>query len=72
MEMEPALTQEERHSSLAIKMEKYLSARIDGLRKQNDGDRNAEETAKLRGRIAELKILRDLLITDHAALQDTL
>ena len=68
MTLEPPLTQEELHSSLWVKLEHYLSRRVDGLRKQNDGDRSPEETAKLRGRIAELKIVRELLGMDHVQL----
>ena len=35
----------------------HIQARIDLLRKQNDNDADQESTAKLRGRIAELKKL---------------
>ena len=39
------------------KMRAHIQARIDLLRKQNDNDADQESTAKLRGRIAELKKL---------------
>lgn len=40
------------------KLNKYIDAQIDLLRKQNDGDIDALATAKLRGRIVALKALK--------------
>jgi len=37
-----------------------VEKRIASLRARNDNDKNAEETAKLRGRIAELKLIAAL------------
>ena len=45
----------ERHSALWIKINKYLLERVETLRSKNDGDLDQFETARLRGRIAELK-----------------
>ena len=45
----------EAQSALWLKIEKELTDRLVTLRGQNDGDRSTEETAKLRGRIAEVK-----------------
>lgn len=41
------------------KLESHLNARIDLMRCQNDGDLNEIATARLRGRIKELKDLLD-------------
>ncbi len=70
METPLEFTQDERRCTFALKLEQYLISRIDGLRKQNDGDRNWDETAKLRGRIAELKILRELMAKESAVLRE--
>jgi len=47
----------DRNSPVWRKVEAYIEERIDELRMQNDTDKDATETARLRGRIAELKIL---------------
>lgn len=57
--VEPLLTVGDRLSPLWAKVSKHLEARLHSLRCQNDGDKNTEETAKLRGRIAEIKALLD-------------
>lgn len=49
------LTREERDSSLWKKLDKHLNERLDIARRQNDLDSSVEATAKLRGRIQELK-----------------
>ena len=56
------LTYEEQRCSLHTKLMMYLDEQLYGLRKQNDGDKSVEETAKLRGRIAEVKSLQALLV----------
>lgn len=49
------LTYEERHSALWIKLNEHFEARLQLMRAKNDAALNAEETSRLRGRIAELK-----------------
>lgn len=49
------LTKEERLSSAWLKIRAVLEERLSGLRMQNDGDKNATDTANLRGRISEIK-----------------
>lgn len=39
------------------RISEHLNKRLSKLREQNDGDLPDEETAKLRGRIAELKLI---------------
>ena len=41
-------------------IEDRANSRLEELRKRNDGDLSAEQTAKIRGRIAELKDLLTL------------
>lgn len=43
-----------------LRLAKYLEARRQQLRTENDGDLAAESTAKLRGRIQEINDLLDL------------
>ena len=50
------LTDEERRSALWRKLSAHAESRLQSLRIQNDGDKDAAETAKLRGRIAEVKV----------------
>ena len=54
---ELVLTDGDIHSSLWLKLVKHWEARIDYLRKINESDRPETETAKLRGRIAELRMM---------------
>lgn len=54
------LTIEERRSPLWRKLAEHYESRLESLRNQNDGDRVDVETAKLRGRIAEVKLLLSL------------
>lgn len=44
-----------RDSPLWDMLVKHQRARLESLRAQNDADKSSEETAKLRGRIAEVK-----------------
>src|SRR5436853_7166738 len=54
------VTELERQSPLWLKLKAHMEKRIASLRARNDNDRNAEDTAKLRGRIAELKLIATL------------
>lgn len=54
------LTIEEKRSPLWRKLEDYCENRLVDLRKENDGDRSEIDTAKIRGRIAEAKLLISL------------
>lgn len=49
------LTKEERLSSAWGKIKASLEERLTSLRMQNDGDKNESDTAKIRGRISEIK-----------------
>lgn len=49
------LSEFERHHAVWVKINKHLLDRMEILRSKNDGDLDQFETAKLRGRIAELK-----------------
>ena len=49
------LTRLEQSSSVWLKLQAHVNERIDTLRSQNDGELSEVVTAKLRGRIAELK-----------------
>lgn len=47
----------DRESALWKKLEPYMTRRLEMLRRRNEADLNDIETAKLRGRILELKSL---------------
>ena len=51
------LTEADIHSSLWLKLVKHWNDRIDDLRKMNETDKTEIETAKLRGRIAEVRLM---------------
>lgn len=51
-------------------IEEIVTKRIDDLRKRNDSQLNADETARLRGRLAELKDLLTLAKPDPALVAD--
>lgn len=51
------LTEQEKQSPLWVKIKSYLEERIQGHRTANDGVLSELETARLRGRIAELKVI---------------
>ena len=57
---EKLLTPSDIHSALWRKLEEHLNARLLILRARNDGNLSADETAKLRGRIAEIKNMIEL------------
>ena len=54
---ELVLTDADIHSSLWLKLVNHWETRIDYLRKMNESDKPETETAKLRGRIAELRMM---------------
>lgn len=54
---QPLLSTSDRNSAAWSKLARHLESRLDTLRKQNDGPLDAESTANLRGRIAEIKAL---------------
>ena len=66
------LTIEEKRSPLWRRLEEYLDERLIALRKENDGDRSELDTAKLRGRIAEVKSMialgKETAQKDHSLL----
>ena len=49
------LTSGDRINPLWLKMKAGCQAELDGLRRQNDGDKDEKLTANLRGRIQQLK-----------------
>lgn len=50
-------TKQELSSSAWMKLEAYLREKLVALRAQNDGDMSLEATARLRGRIAQVKFI---------------
>ncbi|MFA5322908.1 MAG: hypothetical protein WC373_09570 [Smithella sp.] len=54
------LNEIELQSTVWLKIAAWAKDRLDTHRKQNDGDRDITETAKLRGRIAAIKELLDM------------
>ena len=51
------LTEGDIRSSLWIKLSGYWLVRINELRKMNEMDKTEAETAKIRGRIAEIRLM---------------
>lgn len=45
----------EKQTALWAKIKAHLEAKLETCRKQNDGDADAVQTAKMRGRILEIK-----------------
>ncbi len=58
------LTEADKLSALWQKLEPYLEERISTLRAQNDGELDQLATARLRGRLAELKLILSLRNAD--------
>ncbi len=58
------LNDAERQSAVWTKISEELTARLESLRTQNDTHKTAEETASLRGRIAEVKSMLNWAIPD--------
>lgn len=50
----------EKHSPVWAELKKHLVERLAELRASNDEDRPADQTARLRGRIAEIKYILSL------------
>ncbi len=59
-----ALTAEELHSTAWLKIRSHYECELEKLRSKNDGDQPPEATAKLRGRIMEIKKLLALETKD--------
>lgn len=51
------LTPDELRSSVWLKLRAHLTHELTRLRARNDGNFNAEETARIRGQIAQLKMI---------------
>lgn len=60
LEIASGLTAADFTTDAWLRIEKYLRARREHLRAENDGDLSPERTAKLRGRIQEIGDLLDL------------
>lgn len=54
---DPILTAAERQGAVWLKIKKYLDDRLAAARRKNDGDLRESQTARLRGRIDELKAM---------------
>ena len=54
------LTPRELQDPVWLKLKAYYELRLVDLKKQNDADLPQDQTAKLRGRIAEVKKLLDI------------
>lgn len=59
------LTEHDKQSSTWIKLKAHIEGEIDILRQRNDADSDAVATAKLRGRIFELKRILSLATSDE-------
>lgn len=64
--MSTVLDTHERRHPVAEKLARYLEQRLTEHREANDHPQDAESTALLRGRIAEVKKLQDLLATGES------
>lgn len=58
--MSEVLTKIERQGTVWLKLKAHLNKRLEAARIKNDGDLTDKQTARLRGRIDELKNLLDL------------
>lgn len=56
----PKLDQADLQSALWLKLQTFYSARLEELRRKNDGAMSPEDTTRLRGRIGEIKAFLDL------------
>ena len=54
-------TEQEIHGSAVMKVRAYLDDRLNKHRIENDKDKSSDETARLRGRIMEIKELQRLV-----------
>ena len=57
---EPVLTPQDRQSASWLKLKERYEARLATLRAQNDSELDERKTARLRGRIAEVKAFLSL------------
>lgn len=64
--MSVLLDTHERQHGIVLKLAAYLEQRLADQRAKNDNDLTPEETAALRGRIAEVKHLQDLLASGES------
>lgn len=64
------LTPQELQSSTWLKLEAYLQQKLADLRSQNDGDMSMEATARLRGRVAQVKFILSLRENSEAMQPD--
>lgn len=55
------LSQQEVQSSTSVRLVEHYKGRLQTLREKNDGSFGEAETARLRGRIEEIKVLLELL-----------
>jgi hypothetical protein len=55
-----SMTPADRQSAVWLKLKEHYTQRLSLLRAQNDGNLDAEATAKIRGRIAECKQIMSL------------
>lgn len=68
--MANVLTSSDANSATWERIKKHLEERIERHRRENDKGLSMEDTAKLRGRIAELKYLLDLDKPSSATIVD--
>lgn len=59
------LTTAERHSACWVRMKAHLEERLNAHRRKNDGNLSMEETARLRGRIADTLYVLSLGIAEN-------
>ena len=59
------LTEQEKHSSTWTRLEEYLRSELDILRQRNDAEIDATSTARLRGRILQIKQILSLAISEE-------
>lgn len=65
-----SLSNEEKDSKLWTRLVEHFESKLMSLRIQNEGDKTEIETAKLRGRIAEIKSILSLGKETNAIRQD--
>lgn len=59
------LSNEERHSPVWARLREHLEQRLQSLRQRNDTDLTLEQTAKLRGRIADTQYVLSLGVANR-------
>lgn len=58
--IEPVLTEGDRLSVTALKLQRHFDKRLEDCRKQNEAALSEVDTARIRGRILEIKYLLSL------------